>query len=121
MKGVCMRVPVCLAAAMMVCPAVAAPAQTRPTAGAACDLQHPAGVSAQRITSGQRPRSYRLFVPPGYDGHVRLPLVLALHGGGGDAAGEARNSRLEPLAASETFLVATLEGQDGLWNVPIEN
>ncbi len=46
-------------------------------------------------TSSQRPRAYRLFVPPGYDGRRRLPLVLDMHGSGGNAAGEARTSGLE--------------------------
>jgi polyhydroxybutyrate depolymerase len=109
-----------LAAFLMVFCAAATQAQGRPDARTSCDLSHDTGVSAQRLTSGQRPRTYRLFVPPGYDGRQRLPLVLDLHGSGGNAAGEARNSRLEALAASEKFLVATLEAQAGSWNVPVE-
>jgi polyhydroxybutyrate depolymerase len=61
-----------------------------------------------------------LFVPPGYDGRRRLPLVLDLHGSGGNAAGQARNSGLETLAATETFLVATLEAEGARWNVPVQ-
>src|SRR5215203_782517 len=86
-----------------------------------CDLPHASGVSTQQLVSGQRPRTFRLFVPPGYDGRQRLPLVLDLHGSGGNAAGEARNSRLEALAAGERFLVATLEAEAGSWNVPVES
>ena len=71
--------------------------------------------------SGQRQRAYRLFVPPGYDGHLRLPLVLDLHGSGGSSAGEARNSGFETLAASEQFIVATLDAVDGRWNVPVQD
>ena len=56
--------------------ATAAHAQTI----ASCDLPHASGVSPQQLVSGQRPRTYRLFIPPGYDGHQRLPLVLDLHG-----------------------------------------
>ena len=62
--------------------------------------------------------AYRLFVPPGYDGHLRLPLVLDLHGSGGTSAGEARNSGFETLSASERFIVATLDAEGGRWNVP---
>ena len=80
---------------------------------ASCDLPHASGVSTEQLTSGQRPRSYRLFVPPGYDGRQRLPLVLDLHGSGGNAAGQARNSGLETLSATERFLVATLEAEGG--------
>lgn len=85
-----------------------------------CDLPHASGVSTEQLMSGQRQRSYRLFVPPGYDGRQRLPLVLDLHGSGGNAAGQARNSGLETLSASERFLVATLEADGGRWNVPVQ-
>ena len=78
---------------------------------ASCDLPHGSGVSSQQLVSGQRPRTYRLFVPPGYDGHQRLPLVLDLHGSGGNAAGQARNSGLETLSATERFIVATLDAR----------
>jgi polyhydroxybutyrate depolymerase len=96
--------------------ATAASAQTAPS----CDLPHATGVSSQPLMSGQRPRTYRLFVPPGYDGRQRLPLVLDLHGSGGNAAGQARNSGLETLSATERFIVATLEGEGGRWNVPVQ-
>ena len=95
-------------------------AQSAPGASSSCDRPHGAGVSPQRLTSGQRQRTYRLFVPPGYDGHQRLPLVLELHGSGGNAAGQARTSGLEALSASEPFLVATLEAEGGRWNVPVQ-
>ena len=88
---------------------------------AACDLAFAPGVSSQQLTSGQRQRAYRLFVPPGYDGRVRLPLVLDLHGSGGNAAGQARTSGLETLSATERFLVATLEGENNRWNVPVQD
>jgi polyhydroxybutyrate depolymerase len=99
--------------------ATAAWAQSRDAA--ACDLPNTPGVSSQQLTSSQRPRAYRLFVPPGYDGRTRLPLVLDLHGSGGNAAGQARNSGFETLAATEGFLVATLEGDGNRWNVPSQS
>jgi polyhydroxybutyrate depolymerase len=85
-----------------------------------CNLPHASGVSVEQLVSGQRQRSYRLFVPPGYDGRQRLPLVLDLHGSGGNAAGQARNSGLETLSAVERFIVATLEADGGRWNVPVQ-
>ena len=85
-----------------------------------CDLPHVSGVSSEQLVSGQRPRTYRLFVPPGYDGRQRLPLVLDLHGSGGNAAGQASNSGLETLSASERFIVATLDAEGGRWNVPVQ-
>jgi polyhydroxybutyrate depolymerase len=47
--------------------------------------------------------------------------VLDLHGSGGNAAGQARNSGFETLAATERFLVATLEGENNRWNVPVQS
>lgn len=84
-----------------------------------CTLAHAPGISSEQLVSGQRQRSYRLFVPPGYDGRTRLPLVLDLHGSGGNAAGQARNSGFESLAGSERFIVATLEAENARWNVPV--
>jgi polyhydroxybutyrate depolymerase len=91
------------------------------TTAASCDLPRASGVSSQQITSGQRQRGYRLFVPPGYDGHVRMPLVLDLHGSGGSSAGQARTSGFEDVAASERFLVATLDAEGARWNVPVQD
>ena len=110
----------CILAAGVIFSAAAAQAQSRDAASASCDLPNTPGVSSQQLTSGQRPRAYRLSVPPGYDGHARLPLVLDLHGSGGNAAGQARNSGLETLSATERFIVATLEGENNRWNVPVQ-
>jgi polyhydroxybutyrate depolymerase len=88
---------------------------------AVCALDAPPGITEQQLVSGGTQRSYRLAVPPGYDGRTRLPLVLDLHGSGGTAAGQARNSGFETLAAREGFLVATLQaaGAERKWNVPV--
>ena len=100
--------------------ATAAHAQSAATGSPSCSLPHESGVSSARLVSGQRQRAYRLFVPPGYDGRARLPLVLDLHGSGGSAADQAGNSGFERLAASERFIVATLEAEGGRWNVPVQ-
>jgi polyhydroxybutyrate depolymerase len=95
-------------------------AQASP-ASSACTLVAAPGVAEQKLSSGGRERAYRLFVPPAYDGRTALPLVLDLHGSGGNSTGQAATSRFEALAASEGFLVATLQaGAEGnRWNVPI--
>jgi polyhydroxybutyrate depolymerase len=103
-----------IAAALLVLAAAPAHAQT-------CELALASGVSSQQLTSGGRARTYRLFVPPGYDGRARLPLVLDLHGSGGSAEGQARNSGLETVAGTERFLVATLQGENNRWNVPVQD
>jgi polyhydroxybutyrate depolymerase len=101
--------------------ATAAQGQSAATGAPSCDLPHGSGVSPQQLVSGQRPRAYRLFVPPGYDGHLRLPLVLDLHGSGDSSAGQAANSGFERLGASERFIVATLDAEGGRWNVPVQD
>jgi polyhydroxybutyrate depolymerase len=115
-----MRVPLIITTGFVLLSATTGHGQNRVPVSS-CDLSHESGVSLQQLVSGQRPRVYRLFVPPGYDGHLRLPLVLDLHGSGGTSAGQARNSGLETLSASERFIVATLEAEDARWNVPVQN
>lgn len=98
-------------------PATAHAQQSRPPA-AACNLTPVAGIE-QRLMSGGRQRTYRLFVPQGFSDRARLPLVLDLHGSGGNAVGQARTSGFEAVAAREGFAVATLQADGGRWNVPV--
>jgi polyhydroxybutyrate depolymerase len=86
-----------------------------------CNLPHVSGVAQQQITSMQRERSYRLFVPTGYDGRTALPLVLDLHPSGGTSDGQARTSGFEALAARENFAVASPQAENGRWNVPVQD
>jgi len=86
-------------------------------AAPACMLTPVAG-EMRELTSGGRTRTYRLFVPPSVAGRMQLPLVLDLHGSGGNAAGRAEKSGFETLAAREGFAVATLQAEDSRWNVP---
>ena len=91
-------------------------------AQAACALPFDSGVSGRQLTSAGGARSYRLFVPPQYDGSMRLPVVLELHGSGGNAEGQARTSGLRMLATREGFLVASLQAPAATgnrWNVPV--
>lgn len=116
-----MRVSPLSTTVLMLLSASIAHAQPAAQASAACNLPHATGVSQQRLASAGQPRGYRLFVPPGYDGQQRLPLVLDLHGSGGSPDGQALTSGLETLAATERFLVATLQAEGTRWNVPVQN
>ena len=94
-----------------------AEARQAPTT-AACSLA-PLPAAEHQIQSGGRTRVYRLFVPDGFRDRSRLPLVLDLHPSSGTAAGQAKTSGFETLAAREGFAVATLQAIDGRWNVPV--
>ena len=116
-----MRLLQIITAASVVFSATVAYGQNTDPGSLSCNLSHPSGVSSQQLVSGQRQRAYRLFVPPGYDGRVRLPLVLDLHGSGGSSADQASNSGFEKLAANERFIVATLDAEGARWNVPVQD
>src|SRR4051812_26600030 len=98
-----------------------AEAQTASAPRSSCDLPHASGAAQQQITSAQRQRSYRLFVPTGYDGRTPLPLVLDLHPSGGTSEGQARTSGFESIAARENFAVVSPQAENGRWNVPVDN
>ena len=100
--------------------ASSAQAQNVP-APASCDLRLSPGIAEHQIMSGQRPRTYRLFVPAGYDGRTPLPLVLNLHPSGGTSSGQARTSGLEEVAEREVFAVASPQAENGRWNVPVDS
>jgi len=95
-------------------------AQNSPVASSSCNLSQKAGVQQLQLMSGQRQRSYRLFVPAGYDGRTAIPLVLELHGSGGTSDGQARTSGFDEVAAREGFAVASLQADGGRWNVPVD-
>ncbi len=95
-------------------------AQTSPAA-TSCGVSAAPGVAEQQLSSGGRPRTYRLFVPESYDGRTPLPLVLDLHGSGGTSADQANTSRFEALAAREGVVVATLQAEGSRWNVPVSD
>ena len=117
-----MRVSLVVAAiVMIICVSPAVQAQRAPAASASCNLPHASGVLEQQLLSGGRQRLYRLFVPPAYEGRARLPLVLDLHPSGGTAAGQARISGFEDIAAQEGFAVASLQAEGGRWNVPVDD
>lgn len=84
-----------------------------------CPAQTPApGTHEQSITHGGLTRTYRLRIPPGYDGTKPAPLVLAFHGGGaqGSAATAERGLGFNPLADKHGFIVAYPNGIDHHWN-----
>lgn len=68
------------------------------------------GVHQLRFMHGGRMREARVFVPTAARGSRALPLVLAFHGGGGNANQFATHSGIERVAAREGFIAAHPDG-----------
>ena len=66
------------------------------------------------VTVDGMSRNYLVFAPKGIE--KPLPVVMALHGGGGNARQMERYTRFNDLAAKEGFLVVYPEAVDGNWN-----
>jgi polyhydroxybutyrate depolymerase len=59
---------------------------------------------------GGRERTALIHVPASYDKQTPMPLVLVLHGGGGNAANAARMARMDDPADKRGFLVVYPNG-----------
>ena len=68
------------------------------------------GTQDGQLLSGGQIRLYRLHVPPDYQPGRPAPLVIALHGQGGDAAGFESYSGLSVLADQADFIVVYPQG-----------
>lgn len=65
------------------------------------------------IDVGGRTRTYFVHTPPGYAGDDKLPLVMVLHGGGGNAENAERMSGMSDKADAANFLVVYPDGTGG--------
>lgn len=74
------------------------------TAGGASPTLAP-GSHTFDLKHGGRNRSYIVHVPPAAKAGTALPIVLAFHGGGGEAAGFEGYAGLDVVADREGFLV----------------
>lgn len=68
------------------------------------------GATTVRLTSGGIDRTYRRFVPSGYDGSTDVPVVMNFHGLTGSATGQALASGLDEVAERETFVALHPQG-----------
>ena len=62
------------------------------------------------LVTGGFQRSYRVYIPSGYDGLNRLPLVVVIHGAFDTAKGMEKFSGFSHLANRENFIVLYPEG-----------
>lgn len=95
----------------MLAPLALACAQPSPPA----DARLAPGDHARALAHGGAARSYVLHVPPRASS-APLPLVLAFHGGGGNAPGLQRYAGLDALADRDGFLVAYPNGSSRLFS-----
>lgn len=85
-------------------------------AGRAQDLK--SGTHEKQFEHGDLSRTYRIRIPPAYDGSKAVPLVLAFHGGGqrGLAITAERGFGFNPLADKHGFIAVYPEGVEHHWN-----
>ena len=72
----------------------------------------------KRFEHGGLKRSYGLYIPASYDQSKRVPLLVALHGGGCNAKNWPRITRngFERLAEQTPFILVYPEGLKRQWN-----
>ena len=69
-----------------------------------------AGDEVHTVDVAGAARTYKIHVPAELGSDVRAPLVVVLHGGGGNADAIAENSGMSPKADREKFIVAYPQG-----------
>src|SRR5262245_7593875 len=77
------------------------------------------GETVVDITSGGRPRRFRLFVPSSYDPTRSTPLVFDFHGALSDGAEQEGRSRFRDVGEANGFLIATPDGYEQTWNAEV--
>jgi polyhydroxybutyrate depolymerase len=96
-------------------------------ASAACGSEQlAAGRQSIEVLSSGHSRSVLLFVPTAVSAAHSLPLVIDLHGSGGNGEGQARSSQLGGLGEAQGFVVANPSGgvffptapDRHYWNIP---
>lgn len=76
----------------------------------------------ETITVDGRERAYTLVLPANYDAAQAVPLILALHGGGGNSRQFENSSLLTPKASAAGFAVVYPNGTaDGVLGLPTWN
>lgn len=76
----------------------------------------PAWATAQPEPYTQRPRSYVVYVPSGYDPNEPLPVVFTFHGRPSTGTSMAYITNMQPIAEAENFIVVFPDGLDNQWH-----
>jgi len=93
--------------------AKSAPATAAPTTSTTvpCDRPHAPGQTTETFTDQGARRTYELYVPKGYDGRTKVPVLLNFHGFGSNAKEQMIYGRFIPIADRENFLIVAPDGQ----------
>jgi len=67
---------------------------------------------------GGRTRTYMIHIPPSYDGSNPTPLVISLHGYGGNARSSEEVTGFTEKSDKESFIAVYPEGIGQSWNGP---
>ncbi len=81
-------------------------------AAGGCDPARPAeaGTTDGSLSVDGGDRTYQLSIPPGYDGTTPAPLLLNLHGFGGDGAAQNEATDMPALAGERGYVVVAPDG-----------
>jgi polyhydroxybutyrate depolymerase len=71
---------------------------------------------ADSITVDNLERTYIVHLPKGFDKKTSLPLVIALHGGGGQGKGMLKLSGFNEISDKNNFVVVYPDGIKKQWN-----
>ncbi len=74
-------------------------------------------ISKTILVGGLR-RQYIIHVPPAFNTLSKLPVIFALHGGGGTAKNAVSFYNLEPLADKNNFIVVYPDAINKAWDIP---
>jgi polyhydroxybutyrate depolymerase len=105
---------VCLVLASVTATGAQLHAQPQQRATAAPGVSLPAGDHDFALSHGERTRRYLVHMPPSSSGP--LPVMIAFHGGGGNAAGFKAYAGLDAVADRERFIVVYPNGTGVLPN-----
>ncbi|NJK63032.1 MAG: prolyl oligopeptidase family serine peptidase [Synechococcaceae cyanobacterium SM2_3_1] len=76
----------------------------------------PQGGQRRELIHDGRVRTYYLYTPSTFDFSRPLPLVIALHGGGGTGERFANTTAYDAVAEAEEFIVVYPDGVNERWN-----
>ena len=71
----------------------------------------------KEIIVDNQKRHFLIHLPTGFEGMTRLPVILALHGSGGDSKIASRHYNMNGLADANGFIVVYPDALNKLWNI----